>query len=578
MTTAMSDKPLDDTVMRDCVRALYAQMPQGIVIAVVVGATFVYVFKGRVAADVLWLWYGTICATQFAGWMVWRRFWKMQAGPHWDPLLWRSLYTARAWTAAALLGLMAFLFFAPHFGESRWLTVLTLCGLAAGSITSYAYHPATMYGYLVLLAAPLWWRLVQYPVADSQVAHTIFAFYMGMVAWLGRNQARTLIGSIRIRHENTGLVAQLREKSIALEQASQAKSQFFAAASHDLRQPLHALSYYASLLKAQDRGDTYVERIEQCIGSLDDLLEGVFDISRLDSGRVEAQMGPVAVDVLLRRLASLYEGAAAARGLRLRLRVRPVWAHSDVVLLERVLANLLSNALRYTEQGGVLLTVRQLGNQLRLQILDTGVGIALDAQDRVFDEFVQLRNPQRDANKGVGLGLATVRRLCTLLGHRLSLRSVPGRGSCFELMLPVASAPCAIQSSEPTELHDRLRLQGRALVVDDHTLVRESLVQTLVGWGLECDGAADAQEALSLAGQHTYHAVLCDWRLPEGRDGAEVITAIRAMQPELALAALVTGETAASLSDVAAGILVLRKPIRPLRLRALLSTHLQPLH
>jgi signal transduction histidine kinase/CheY-like chemotaxis protein len=571
MNTKTSEPPVDDTELRDCVRALCAQMPQSIVIGLVVGGLFVYLFANRVATTVLTSWYGALCLTQFLGWIGWLRFRRVQAGTQWDPLRWRRLYTARAWAAATLLGSIAWIFYGQQFGDSSWFTVLVLCGLAAGSITSYAYHPPTMYVYLALLATPLWWQLWHTPV--SGVGHTIFAFYMGMVAWLGRSQARTLLGSIRIRHENTALVAQLRDQSIALEQASQAKSQFFAAASHDLRQPLHALSYYASLLKPHGQDAPHVERIEQCIGSLDDLLEGVLDISRLDAGRVNPHVAPVAVDQLLQRLVSLYDGAAAAKGLQLRVHARPLWTLSDPALLERVLANLLNNALRYTDKGCVLLAARRRGGQLRVQVFDTGAGIPAEAQERIFDEFVQLGNAQRDPSKGVGLGLATVRRLSTLLGHPVTVRSVPGRGSCFELRLPCHEQPAAMPVQETQKIKSG-QLSGRVLVVDDHELVRESLVQTLTGWGLECDSAVDGAQALALGGKHAYDAVLCDWRLPGGLDGAQVLAALRPSQPGLLLTALVTGETEASLGEVPAGILVLRKPIRPMRLRALLTASL----
>ena len=560
-------------MQRDSVRALYAQMPQSIVISVVIGAMFVYAFVHRVGSSTTWSWYAMLCLTQLAGWWWWRGFRKIQAGTAWSPLAWRSLYSARACVAAILLGSTAWLFYAPEFGDARWLTVLTVCAIAAGSITSYAYHPPTMYGYLALLTFPTWFQLSQLTARGSWVAHAIFAFYILMLAWFGRNQSRLLLESIRIRHENAALVVRLREQAASLEQASTAKSQFFAAASHDLRQPLHALSYYTSLLKPHGQDVPHVERIEQCIGSLDDLLEGVLDISRLDSGRIKPQVEPVAVHQLLQRLASLYEGAAAAKGLRLRLHAQPLWALSDSALLERVLANLLNNALRYTLSGCVLLAVRSQGRHLRVQVMDTGVGIPTEAQERIFDEFVQLNNAQRDPSQGVGLGLATVRRLCTLLDHRISVRSMPGRGSCFELQLPRAETP-PVAAALLAEPRNDDRLHGRVLIVDDHELVRESLVQTLTGWGLKCDGAADGQQALVLAAQHSYDAVLCDWRLPDKLDGIQVLASIQPLQQRLVLTALVTGEPETSFGAVPAGIVVLRKPIRPIRLRALLTAHL----
>jgi len=462
----------------------------------------------------------------------------------------------------------------PAHPEIQFFIALALGGSAAGSIAVQAFYPRMMVGYLLCLILPFSLRTL----AMGDLLHSYLGAGMLLLTvyllYFGHFHARTLRRAIILRHENAGLVEELREKALALEQASHAKSQFFAAASHDLRQPLHALSFYTSLLRPHTRDAPHVERIEQCVGSLDDLLEGLLDISRLDAGRIKPDMGPVPVHELLQRLASLYAGAAAAKGIHLRVHAQPAWGASDAALLERVLANLLSNALRYTYSGTVLLTARPLGGQLRVQVIDTGVGIPAEAQDRIFEEFVQLNNPQRDPSQGVGLGLATVRRLCTLLDHPLALRSQPGRGSRFEVRLALAATPPMAEAPTIPPSASAHQLRGRVLVVDDHELVRESLVQTLGTWGLSCDSAIDGAEALALVNRQKYDAVLCDWRLPGDFDGTRVLAAIRMLQPQIAFTALVTGETEASLGEVADGVVVVRKPIRPIRLRALLSAYL----
>ena len=489
------------------------------------------------------------------------------------PERWARYYLINGTIRALYWGLSVLYFVDPAQPEIQFSIALVLGGTASGIIAVQAFYPPMMLSYLLCLTVPFVVRmlligdLLHVYMGAGVLLMTVYLMYYGFF------HARTLRRTIILRHENVALVEQLREQAVALQQANEAKSQFFAAASHDLRQPLHALSYYTSLLRPHAQDAPHVERIEQCAGALDDLLAGVLDISRIDAGRIKPSPRPVALDELLGRLGSLYLGAAAAKGLELRLHVPPLWTHSDPALLQRVVSNLLSNALRYTSSGGVLLALRRRGDQLRLQVHDTGVGIALEAQGQIFDDFVQLGNPQRDPSRGVGLGLATVRRLCAVLGHRITVRSAPGRGSCFELLLPHIEPPVAAETPQ-AEPPDHSLLHGRVLVVEDHELVRDSLMQTLSSWALACDAAADGMQALALAKQHAYEAVLCDWRLPGQLDGLQVLAALRPLQPGMRLYALVTGEPTDSLGPVPEGVVVLHKPIRPIRLRALLTAHL----
>ncbi len=570
-----------DATVRDSVRALYAQSPQGLVIALVIGAMFVYVFQRYAGAWATWGWAAALAATQLLGAHYWLAFRRIQHRGDWQPGPWQRSFTLRCLVSGLVFGATTWLFFDAAYGDARWLAILSVCALGAGSITAFAYHKPAMWAFLFGLALPTALALEQF---DFWIATAVFLFYMGMLAWFGHNQSRILLESIARRHENALLVERLRVQAQQLEAALQAKSQFFAAASHDLRQPLHALGHYAALLRPSAHDQPYVERVQQCIDALDGLLEGVLDISRLDAGRVPVQPGPVPLDRLLRRLAALYEGAAQTKGLRLRLRLprAPAWGHSDAALLERVLANLLSNAVRYTERGGILLALRRrhAAGSWQVMVVDTGVGIAPADLERVFDEFVQLGNPERDATRGVGLGLATVRRLCALLGHPLKKRSRPGHGSCFAVELPALAdaanpRPDAPHAEPPPADEDGgVRLRGRVLVVDDHELVRTALVDHLRRWGLEADAVGEADAALERARACHYDAVLCDWRLPGALDGLQLIERLRALQPRLALALLITGEAALPVASLPRGVTLLGKPVKPIRLRSLLAAAL----
>jgi two-component system, sensor histidine kinase len=582
---------MQERVERDVVRALYAQTPQGLVIGLIFGAVFVYAFERRVGA-VAWWWYAAMLASQ--AWGLWallefRRQDRNRHTPGWEIAPARRMFALRAWSAGLLLGAMAWLFYEPSFGDARWLTVLCICGLAAGSITSYAYHLPTLYGFIFLLCAPMWARLVQLQLEMMApgywVGHALLLFYISMLCWFGLTQHRLLVGSIRMRHKNRDLLRETRQQALALETANQAKARFFAAASHDLRQPLHAMGYYTSLLKPHAHDAPHVERIAQCVESLDGLLEGVLSISRLDAGKVERHVVAVDLKELISRLLTLYEGVAQAKGLQMRLYLpaglrhldAKAWALTDPVLIERVMGNLLSNALRYTQRGGVLMALQSTTQGWCLQVVDTGLGIAQEQLGTIFDEFVQLNNPQRDANQGVGLGLATVKRICALLEHPLSVVSRLERGSRFSLRLPWAAAPAAPSSSAALMSAQSL-LCGQVLLIEDNDLVRESLQHSLREWGLACTACADAAQAMQALAQQSFDVVLSDWRLPDSQRGDALLQHALSLAKDTQsspLCLLMTGETDESLGHVDERIILLRKPVRPIRLRALLSAHLQ---
>ena len=569
-------------LQRDVVHALYGQSQQGIVVGFALAALFTLLFFRLLPSQLVWAWFAAMLVCCTTGYLANSNYRLLALTPAALPaqqLL--LLFSLQGWFKAGLLGWMGWLFYSPEFGELRWVTVLAVCALAAGTVTSYAYHLPTYWGFLALTCLPLWLKMSLTGGMGGWGGHVVFASYLLALIGFARNQARVLLESIRIRHENTHLVSQLRIQTNELEQANAAKTQFFAAASHDLRQPLQALRYFSTLLQPHAADAPHVQRIRECVDSLDGLLEGVMTISRLDAGKVQSHLEAVDLSTLMQRLVTLYSGIAHAKGLRLRARLRAspldgpategrVWVRTDPLLMERVMGNLVSNALRYTENGGVLLAARAWRGGVRLQVIDTGIGIAAEQQGSIFEEFVQLNNPQRDDNQGVGLGLATVQRLCKLLDHPLALRSQPGRGSAFSLVLP-ATAPAA---PIPLPTVAGSQLMGRVLLVEDNDLVRESLQQTLQGWGLQVQAFAGAPAALQALANQRFDVVLSDWRLPGSVNGLDLLAQCSPLQAAPCLCVLMTGEPVDSLGTMPPGMTLLQKPVRPIRLRALLTAHL----
>jgi len=320
-----------------------------------------------------------------------------------------------------------------------------------------------------------------------------------------------------------GQAAQLEhkvaERTRELELANTAKTRFLAAASHDLRQPALSIGLLTDLLREQPLPPAthrMLGRLGDSVQALNGLLKGLLDLSRFEAGAVQPRFGPVALQPLLEAVVSDQREAACQKGIKLRLRAASFVVRSDALLLEQVLRNLVGNAVRYTERGGVLVAVRRRGERVLLQVWDTGAGIATESQALVFEEFVQLDNPARERAQGIGLGLSLVKRAAAVMGAPLGLRSQPGRGSCFSIELPLTSAEPTVAAVPAAPALD---LTGLKLwVVEDDPEVREAMHLRLCGWGAHVrafDGAAAAGHAID-AGSAAPDVLVTDQRLPDG--------------------------------------------------------------
>ncbi|MGB7651333.1 MAG: ATP-binding protein [Gallionella sp.] len=375
----------------------------------------------------------------------------------------------------------------------------------------------------------------------------------------------------------------LRDKKEQAEHATQQKSMFLAVASHDLRQPLHALGLYAAELRRTLSGGAeqpLVERIEQSVDALSTLLNALLDISKLDAGTVVANLQSCHLMPIVNRVTNDYRMLAQMKGIRFVVHPCAGWVYSDPVLLERILMNLVSNALRYTpENGCVMIACRKRGNQLRIEVRDNGVGISVADQAHIFGEFVQIEKVQLDNNKGLGLGLAIVDRLVRLLGHGIEVRSMPQHGSLFAIQAPLAEpAPRLSITGEyaaltDNDLIDNRPLRGKKLlVVDDDELVLTSTATILASWGADVEIAGDLQgvrELLQLGA--TWDLIISDYQLSATETGMDVIAAIRAHTQQNIKGILISGDTSPELLQRAtsAGLHLMHKPVKPAKLRSL---------
>lgn len=373
---------------------------------------------------------------------------------------------------------------------------------------------------------------------------------------------------------------ELRRKKEEAEKANFDKSRFLAAASHDLRQPMHALGLFVGEL--QSRLDTPEQRkiaskVEESVEAMSSLLDSLLDISKLDAGIVVPQIQGVDIAALVNRLAQDFIPVAERKHITLHVRGMKEMVLSDPVLLERIILNLLGNALRYTPQNGsVLLACRRRGGDMRIEVRDNGIGIPKEEQQNVFREFVQLANSARDRSKGIGLGLAIVDRLSKLLHHSLTLRSAPNKGSTFAITVPRVFGVddlLAEQGHVPAMAmprHDKLD-NLRVLVVDDDMLVRTSTAGILESWGCEVSVGESLEGAWSAYSESNFDLLICDYRLPDG-NGLQLADRIMEHGGIPPAFVLVSGDTSPEILQAVneRGHYLLHKPVRPAKLRSLI--------
>ena len=461
---------------------------------------------------------------------------------------------------------------------ANWLVIATLPAEEAfAPILSIQHRVLAATLFLTLLAACLTWWLLRRQLAPLLSASVKLA---GMADQKHPLQPLPVTAQDEIGQLISGfnhLIETLGQNETALqvakaraEQANHAKSRFLAAASHDLRQPLSALALYLGVLANVVTPETrsLVTKIQDCSDSLTELLTDLLDVSKLDAGVVSPKLSDFSVDDFLSSLVSMRSAEAAMKGLRLKLhRCGSAFAHTDQKLLTRIVGNLIDNAIHYTDKGGVLLACRRRAGTQWIEVWDTGVGIAPDKTELIFEEFTQLDNDGR--NRGSGLGLAIVAKTAALLGLQIRVRSRPGRGSMFAIEMPTGRT---ILAHEPP-LHQSAARRTRIGLVDDNAQVLEALVTALEAAGHEVIAAMTAGDLLERLGPQAPDIVISDYRLGAGETGFTAIQAARAKFGQTLPALIITGDTDPELvrSMAKRGIAIQYKPLKMDTLQAFIG-------
>jgi signal transduction histidine kinase/CheY-like chemotaxis protein len=578
----------------DHVRALFTQTPASLT-GNLVGMLLMAVMFGSLADPL------RLAAWLVAGSVLWLlrllHYLRYRRSPNVDDEVlrrWRVTWKALVLLQGAMWGIAAWLFWGLGEAYHRLALLLVVYSYCLGSVQLLATQWRVFLAFISLVLVPTIARVAS---DGSQPWHWqlagILTLLFGITVLMARTSGSALGQAITLKSRTDALALQLRiEKAEAdaarraAEAASRAKTQFFAAASHDLRQPLHAMGLFAEALRQRSH-DPEVASLVNSINESVDALEGLFgellDITRIDTGGVEVNPAPVRMRDLFARLRLHFEPIAFEKGLQLSFHGEQRVAQADPVLLERILRNLVSNAIRYTDDGGVLVSCRARGGSLLVQVTDSGIGIADSSLPRIFEEFFQVQgNRPLEAHhrKGLGLGLAIVKRLADLMGAEVRVRSRTGHGTQFSVLVPVGKAVRALDAGPAAGVKAPLglTLQGRRfVVVEDEAAVREGLVVLLQAWGasvVSFDTVDTVRDWLASVGAEQPDLLLVDYRLPQGTTGIEAMVAIRARWPEALLPAIViTGSSLGGHEDEAVthDFHLLIKPVLPNKLRAMIA-------
>ena len=536
------------------------------------------------SVEVMALWLAAILANQ-----AWRgalaSAYRRAQPPGADAPRWGAYWAVGSTLAGALWGAAAIAMF-PTSPSYQALFIVCQFGVILGGLNLTAVYKPAFYGFVLAALLPL---IVRVASLGHQV-HLFTALVLGVVLAFvlafGRQVNDVLTQSLAMRYENVDLIVELKAQTdaalvarAAAETANRAKSQFLAAASHDLRQPLHAMGLFAAALAAKTH-DPEMKPLVASIRSSMEALEGLFaqllDLSRLEAEALRPAPVAFALGTLFERLAADFAPQAIAAGLFLRATRTRLVVKSDPVLLERILRNLLANAVRYTPTGGIVLGVRRSDSDARIDVVDSGIGIADADRAHVFDEFVQLAaTPRHHAGgRGMGLGLAIVRRLGGLLGHPIELASTLGRGSRFSITVPRAIV-CG-RDRNPLPAHavpasiTSAALAGRRIVViDDDPTIVAAMRALFASWQAVAVGGTDANSALtalvaiSHAGANHADLIVADLRLANGQSGIDAVARLRTSLGANTPALIVSGDTSAEAqAEVrSAGFPLLTKPV-----------------
>ncbi|RLL53323.1 response regulator [Mariprofundus sp. EBB-1] len=496
-----------------------------------------------------------------------------------DPAIhfWARLFALGSGINGIVLGMLPWIVMDASSAFIVISLIVITCGLVSASIGTNSAYPLAFFAFATPAILMLDARLA---IEESLIEYApLLLIYFVAASMASKNFSSLVHESIEKSLQNKALLKELEIKKDEAERANRQKTRFLAAASHDLRQPIHAIDLFADVLEQKLKDgeqQQLLSKMRDSVGSMASLLDSLLDMSKLDAGLVRVERRSFALATLAFNLQEEFSGQANDKHLHFNTAIDTALLErciidSDPALLENILRNLLSNAIKYTETGTITLSCQHQNGSYVLSVSDSGIGIAAHEQKKIFDEFYQIDNPERDRSKGIGLGLSIVKRLSHLLEHPFSFTSVAGQGSSFTICVPSGQAT-DVAAAMPEVRH---KLVAHIMVIDDDQTILEGMERMLSTWGCRVLTAQSISESTDLLKNGDFpDLVVADFRLRDDQTGVEAIRAVRniAGDPKLP-GIIITGDTEpARLHEMkVAGFEVLHKPLKAVRLRALIQ-------
>lgn len=567
----MNDTPeLRERLTAEQVRIHFTQLPAMIIAPSLGGLFSAWVLWGAVENQFLIIGMSAVFIVSALRAVLYRRNFSAAESSHHDTK-WKVFAILGAVISGSIWGSAAIFLYPAQLPEYSLYLVVLLALVPVAPVAALAVYMPTFYAYYLPCIIPFIITLALEENRPAQLTALLLVMMSGATINFAREYARTLTETLQLR-------LQLSDQKEALENAARTKAHFLAAASHDLRQPAHAMGLFLDTLhqRLTDReNQTLLHHIEGAFQGLRGMLDEMLDISRLDAEVVKVHPCSFAIQDLLEKMAQEYAPLATKKGLRFRRVICNAVVVSDPSKLEHILRNLLDNALKYTHRGGILLACRQRGEHVLIQIYDTGQGIPQSRLKEVFLEFTQIGNPEQNTDQGLGLGLAIVERLSRLLQHEIAVRSIVGRGSVFSLKLK-AGETAAISAPAPHETTSAIQPGVHSvLIIDDNAAIRAGMASLLEQWGCTVIVADSAETALARLRDRALQPdmMIVDFRLAEGKTALEAIDWLHEHLETPVPAIIVTGDTAPARIREAhdSGYLLLHKPVEPQQLKVCIN-------
>ena len=567
----MSTGYQNDLVYKKQIELLYRQIPLVLVAVIIISTITAATFYTSDNYKITLLWIASIyivTSLRFYFYLLWSRSSSKIGLTSWAHIAVNfSLISGIQWAIATLI------FFNNDSSISIAILTVILLGMISGAIGSLSVIPAAFAAFTAPITLFYIFAIIHSGNTDLYVFTYMFIVFIIAAGFFCRNTYKSNMHGIRLSIENMALIDNLQIEKEKAESANIAKSKFLAAASHDLRQPLQSMTLFTEALKenlTEEENLLLANRITNSHDALRELLNALLDISKLDADGIKIQNAAFDIATITNEIYLEFQPLATQKNQQLAISKSSYMVFSDPIITKRILKNLVANAIHHCpDESMIIIETTKQGNLLVVNVKDNGPGISAEEQNNIFNEFYQLKNPERDRNKGLGLGLAIVKRLSILLGNKIQLESSTDSGSNFSFEIPIATSEQLAKKEHVITTPNITSLDSmEILLVEDEIDVREALAVILKRWGCTVWQTDNIAGALAFIHQQNINFIITDYRLREHETGIALLEQVNEINPNIA-GIMITGDTGTEQiqSFLKAGHIVLHKPVKPAELR-----------